>query len=347
MPPTRAEVVERLAMISASGLTSFATASPNVTRPPSPRPPPPAGPLPSPGTCRHHEVRGRDQRRLGRRLAARASASRAARLTSSPPARPRPPPRAAATSSARRAASSRAPRRASTRARPPSASASSYRESVTVGDDGDTGGDSASCAASSCLELGDDRRRRRRRRADLAAALHPTVAETADAVGMVLALAHGHAAAHLAPAGLFLLRSRDCAGRCLGLATRCPFSPGSSPGCRRVVPAELLPAVVAGVNEHRFMVVLHSARHAASLGRSTARRERDSGSEVVAETGLRLTRRCEEHREPRNKPTARRFPMHESCGICLQDINEGEPTTYLHMHSAHGFHAFHKDCATP
>ena len=39
--------------------------------------------------------------------------------------------------------------------------------------------------------------------------------------------------------------------------------------------------------------------------------------------------------------------MHESCGICLQDINEGEPTTYLHMHSAHGFHAFHKDCATP
>ena len=39
--------------------------------------------------------------------------------------------------------------------------------------------------------------------------------------------------------------------------------------------------------------------------------------------------------------------MHETCGICLQDINEGEPTTYLHMHSAHGFHAFHKDCATP
>ena len=39
--------------------------------------------------------------------------------------------------------------------------------------------------------------------------------------------------------------------------------------------------------------------------------------------------------------------MHESCGICLQDITEGEPITYLHMHSAHGFHAFHKDCATP
>ena len=39
--------------------------------------------------------------------------------------------------------------------------------------------------------------------------------------------------------------------------------------------------------------------------------------------------------------------MHETCGICLQNINEGEPTTYLHMHSAHGFHAFHKDCATP
>ena len=39
--------------------------------------------------------------------------------------------------------------------------------------------------------------------------------------------------------------------------------------------------------------------------------------------------------------------MHETCGICLQDINEGEPTTYLHMHSAHGFHAFHKECATP
>ena len=39
--------------------------------------------------------------------------------------------------------------------------------------------------------------------------------------------------------------------------------------------------------------------------------------------------------------------MHESCGICLQDINEDEPITYLHMHSAHGFHAFHKDCAAP
>ena len=85
------------------------------------------------------------------------------------------------------------------------------------------------------------------------------------------------------------------------------------------------------------MVVLHTARHrAASRGRSTARRRtrlRLGDGRGRDASGLR--RLVNSQRNERVRRGTRRFPMHESCGICLQDINEGEPTTYLHMHSAH------------